>query len=431
MKLVSVETPEKSVCKMTFSATAEELEAASNAVYERTRATYTIKGFQKGEADRAQIEADRGEHTFWYDAINDLMDQDVPALYEAALKEHGFAPVDDPSYDLVSVKKDEGFVATATVALQPELKLTKTTGFTSQCVTPEVTDKEIDTVLERRRNYAAELVPHKGPAVKGNVVHMDFEGLLDGVAFAGGTAKDQSVQLGSGRMIPGFEDGILGHKAGDEFEVNVTFPANYRAKEYAGKEAVFKIKLHDVCVRQLPAMNSDFAKKVGGVDTMEEFRDKVRKQLYDGRHGGALNHAKDRVLEKLAEATEGELPSVLVETTYQQQMQNLQQQLQMQHMGLNAYLSQIHQTREAFTAKMHEGAEKNTRARMALLQIAQQENLVPTEEEINKVLADRAERTKKSLDEVKAAANVALMQRTEAIRRAADWVIERSTIEEK
>ena len=137
MKLVSVETPEKSVCKMTFSATAEELEAASNAVYERTRATYTIKGFQKGEADRAQIEADRGEHTFWYDAINDLMDQDVPALYEAALKEHGFAPVDDPSYDLVSVKKDEGFVATATVALQPELKLTKTTGFTSQCVTPD------------------------------------------------------------------------------------------------------------------------------------------------------------------------------------------------------------------------------------------------------------------------------------------------------
>ena len=128
MKLVSVETPEKSVCKMTFSATAEELEAASNAVYERTRANYTIKGFEKGEADRAQIEADRGEHTFWYDAINDLMDKDVPALYDAALAEHGFHPVDEPSYDLVSVKKDEGFVATATVALQPELNLTQTTG---------------------------------------------------------------------------------------------------------------------------------------------------------------------------------------------------------------------------------------------------------------------------------------------------------------
>ena len=121
MKLVSVETPEKSVCKMTFSATAEELETASNAVYERTRASYTIKGFAKGEADRAQIEADRGEHTFWYDAINDLMDRDVPALYEAAMAEHGFKAVDEPSYDLVSVKKDEGFVATATTPLQPEL----------------------------------------------------------------------------------------------------------------------------------------------------------------------------------------------------------------------------------------------------------------------------------------------------------------------
>ena len=126
MKLVSVETPEKSVCKMTFSASPEELEAASNAVYERTRATYTIKGFKKGEADRAQIEADRGEHTFWYDAINDLMDQDVPALYNAALAEHGYVPVDEPVYDLVSVKKDEGFVATATVALQPELIICST-----------------------------------------------------------------------------------------------------------------------------------------------------------------------------------------------------------------------------------------------------------------------------------------------------------------
>ena len=431
MKLVSVETPEKSVCKMTFSATAEELEAASNAVYERTRATYTIKGFQKGEADRAQIEADRGEHTFWYDAINDLMDQDVPALYEAALKEHGFAPVDDPSYDLVSVKKDEGFVATATVALQPELKLTKTTGFTSQCVTPEVTDKEIDTVLERRRNYAAELVPHKGPAVKGNVVHMDFEGLLDGVAFKGGTAKDQSVQLGSGRMIPGFEDGILGHKAGDEFEINVTFPQNYPNKELAGKPVVFKIKLHDVCVRQLPALNSDFAKKVANLDTMDQLRAQIRQQLHDGKHAAALNRAKDQILTQLADASEGELPSVLVETTYQQQMEQIQQQLQMQRLSLDRYLSQIHETRESFTAKVRSSAEKTSRVHMALLQIAQQENLLPTDEEIDKQLAERAEKTKKTVEEIKAGTDVAALRRNEGIRKAADWVIDHSTIEEK
>ena len=378
MKLVSVETPEKSVCKMTFSATAEELETASNAVYERTRASYTIKGFAKGEADRAQIEADRGEHTFWYDAINDLMDRDVPALYEAAMAEHGFKAVDEPSYDLVSVKKDEGFVATATTPLQPELNLTQTTGFHVECVTPAVTDKEIDAVLERRRNAAAELVPHKGPAVKGNIVHIDYEGLLDGKPFQGGSAQNQTLQLGSGRMIPGFEDGILGHKGGEEFEINVTFPVRYHVKDLAGKPVVFKIKLIDVCVRQLPALNSDFAKKVGKVDTMEAFREQVRKQLHDGKHASALNRAKDQVLTQLASAAEGELPSVLVESTYQQEMQNIQQQLQMQRMSLDRYLSQIHQTRENFTANVHAAAEKNTRARMALLQVAQNEGLVPT-----------------------------------------------------
>ena len=431
MKLVSVETPEKSVCKMTFSATAEELEAASNAVYERTRATYTIKGFQKGEADRAQIEADRGEHTFWYDAINDLMDKDVPALYDAALAEHGFHPVDEPSYDLVSVKKDEGFVATATVALQPELKLTKTTGFTAECVTPEVTDKEIDNVLERRRAAAAELVPHKGPAVKGNIVHIDYEGLLEDKPFQGGTAKNQAVQLGSGRMIPGFEEGILGHKAGEEFEIFVTFPNRYHAKDLAGKPVVFKIKLIDVCVRQIPALNSDFAKKVANVDTMDELRAQVKQQLHDGKHAGALNRAKDQILTQLADASEGELPSVLVESTYQQEMQNVQQQLQMQRLSLDRYLSQIHQTRETFTANVHAAAEKNTRARMALLQVAQNEGLVPTDEEINKNLQERADRTKKTLEEVKAGVNIPMVQRNEAIRRAADWVIEHSTIEEK
>jgi len=431
MKLVSVETPEKSVCKMTFSATAEELEAASNAVYERTRATYTIKGFAKGEADRAQIEAVRGEHTFWYDAINDLMDRDVPALYDAAIAGHGFRPVDEPVYDLVSVKKDEGFVATATTALQPELTIKQTEGFVVECVVPEVTEKEIDAVMERRRQAAAELVPHKGPAVKGNIVHVDYEGFMDGKAFSGGSAKNQALHLGGGRMIPGFEEGILGHKAGDEFELPVTFPERYFAKELAGKPAVFKIKVNDVCVRQIPAMNSDFAKKAAKVDTIEEMRAGVRKQLYEGKRSTAMNRAKDQILTKLSEATEGDLPSVLVETTYQQEMGRVQQQLQMQRLTLDRYLSQIHKTRDEFTASVRAAAEKTTRVRMALLQIAQAQGLVPTAAEMEKTLAERAERSKKPLEEVKAANNVETMRRNEGIRRAADHVIEHSTIEEK
>jgi len=294
-----------------------------------------------------------------------------------------------------------------------------------------VTDKEIDNVLERRRAAAAELVPHKGPAVKGNIVHIDYEGLLEGKPFQGGTAKNQAVQLGSGRMIPGFEEGILGHKAGEEFEIFVTFPNRYHAKDLAGKPVVFKVKLIDVCVRQIPALNSDFAKKVANLDTMDQLRAQVRQQLHDGKHAAALNRAKDQILTQLADASEGELPSVLVETTYQQQMEQIQQQLQMQRLSLDRYLSQIHETRESFTAKVRSSAEKTSRVHMALLQIAQQENLLPTEEEIEKTLAERAERSKKTLDEVKANSNIPAMRRNEGIRKAADWVIEHSTIEDK
>ena len=359
------------------------------------------------------------------------MDKDVPALYDAAMKEHGFRAVDEPTYDLVSVKKDEGFVATATTALQPELKLAQTSGFKVECVTPAVTDKEIDNVLEHRRQASAELVPHKGPAVKGNIVHIDYEGQMDGQPFKGGSAKNQTLQLGSSRMIPGFEEGILGHKGGEEFDIFVTFPTRYHVKDLAGKPAVFKIKLIDVCVRQLPALNSDFAKKAGKVDTMEEFREQIRQQIHDGKHASALNRAKDQVLTQLANAAEGEIPSVLVESTYQREMENIQQQLQMQRISLDHYLSQVHQTRETFTANVHKAAENNTRARMALLQVAQQENLVPTDEEMTAKMQERADKLKKPLEEIMAKSNVESIRRNEAIRRAADWVIEHSTIEEK
>ena len=431
MKLISCEKLEKSMVELQFSIDAETFKSAVNTAFKREGKKYAIPGFRKGKAPKAMIEKMYGKDLFQYDAINDLMDKDVPALYDAAMAEHGFVAVDNPVYDLVSVKKDEGFVATATVALQPELNLTKTTGFVSECVTPEVSDKEIDNVLERHRAAAAELVPHKGPAVKGNIVHIDYEGLLEGKPFQGGTAQNQAVQLGSGRMIPGFEEGILGHKAGEEFEIFVTFPNRYHAKDLAGKPVVFKVKLIDVCVRQIPALNSDFAKKVANLDTMDQLRAQVRQQLHDGKHAAALNRAKDQILTQLADASEGELPSVLVETTYQQQMEQIQQQLQMQRLSLDRYLSQIHETRESFTAKVRSSAEKTSRVHMALLQIAQQENLLPTEEEIEKTLAERAERSKKTLDEVKANSNIPAMRRNEGIRKAADWVIEHSTIEDK
>ena len=314
--------------------------------------------------------------------------------------------------------------------MYPEVTLGQYKGLSAPKEEVKVSVADVDERLKALTDRNTRLVSVDREAKEGDTVVIDFEGFLEGKPFEGGKGENFSLELGSHTFVPGFEEQLVGVKAGDEKDLDITFPEDYH-KDLAGKAVVFKIKLHDVCVRQLPSMNSDFAKKVGGVDTMEEFREKVRKQLYDGRHGGALNHAKDQVLAKLADAAEGELPSVLVESTYQQEMQNVQQQLQMQRMTLNSYLSQIHETRESFTAKLHAGAEKNTRARMALLQIAQQENLVPTDEEIDKMIAERAERTKKTVEEIREKTNIPALKRTEAIRRAADWVIERSTIEEK
>ena len=430
MKLEKLEYPEKYVAKMTFSATPAELEEASQAVYERTRESYTVKGFEKGQADRAAIETERGEHVFWYDAINDVMDRDVAGLIEQAVKENGLTTMGEPSYDLVSVKKDEGFVATATVSLKPELVLGTYTGFSVKAQPSSVTEKEIDRQLERNQNANAELVSHKGPAVKGNIAVIDYKGTLDGEAFAGGEAKDQKLTLGQGRMIPGFEEGILGHKAGDEFDIDVTFPANYQAKQLAGKKAVFHIVLHDVCVRQLPALNADFAKKVGKVDTMEAYRASIREQMETGRRNSAMGHARTEILNLAGAAGEGELPSPLIEEEYNSQMQQLQFQLQMMRMSLAQYLQQVRQSKDEFFAKVREGAERSLRGRLTMELIAAKEGLVPTDEELDKELAERAERVKKPLDEYMKGVDKEKVRMAMARTRASNFVVEHSTIEE-
>ena len=311
-----------------------------------------------------------------------------------------------------------------------ELELGKTTGFEVTCTIPATTDKEVERVIERRRAGFAELVPHKGPAVKGNTVHMDYTGYVDGEPFPGGSAKAQAIELGRGRMIPGFEEGVLGHQAGDEFDMKVTFPATYHVKDLAGKEATFKVKVIDVCVRQLPALNSDFAKKAGKVDTMEAYRAQIHDQLASRKRTAAVNHARNQVLMMLADAAVGELPDILVENAYHNEMQSIQQQLQMQRMSLDKYLGQVHQTRDEFKATVRKSAERNTRARMALLQIAGAEGLVPTDAELDEQLEKRASAAKKTLEEIKEKTDLRAMRLNEAIRRAADWVIERSDIKE-
>lgn len=432
MKLDRIEYPEAGVCLLTFSATAEELEAGAQAVYEEKRSTFTIKGFEKGEADRAQIEAVRGEHVFWYDAINNIMDADVPALLEAAVAEEHLSVEGEPNYDLVSVKKDEGFVATATLALTPVLTVGSYTGFTAKCSYPAVTEKEIDEVLQRRLLAGAELVPHKGPAVKGNTVHLTYVGVCEGKEFTGGSAEKMAIELGRGRMIPGFEEGILGHKEGDEFDINVTFPVNYQNRELAGKPAVFHAKLEDVCLKQIPAANADFAKKMDkSCSTIEEYRAVLRKNLESNRHASAMNHARNEIMAQLAANIEGPVAAMLIDRAGAQDLRQLQMQMQMQGISLEMYLKQTHKTMEEFNAEMRVTAEQHIRVQFGMKQIVEKEGLQMTEAELDEEIRQRALRVKKDPEEfAKGVSREGIRNRVE-YQRGVEFVINHSTIVEE
>ena len=426
MNVKSVEK-ENGKAKVVVEIDKPEFEQALNKAYAKCRKDIMLPGFRKGKAPRKMVESMYGATVFYEDAVNEIF----PEIYTTAIVDQQLKAVGSPSVSNMDTPDEGGVVLTIETELYPEVTLGQYKGIEVPKREVKVEESEVDAEVNRMAERNARIETVDRAAQMGDTVVIDFEGFEGGKPFQGGTAQNQAVQLGSGRMIPGFEEGILGHKAGEEFEIFVTFPNRYHAKDLAGKPVVFKVKLIDVCVRQIPALNSDFAKKAANVDTMDEFRAQIRQQLHDNKHAAALNRAKDAILTQLAAAAEGELPSVLVESAYQQEMEQIQQQLQMQRLSLDRYLSQIHQTRESFTAAVRTAAEKNTRARMALLQIAQNEGLVPTEEDIDKTLSERAERTKKTLEEIKAASNVEAIRRNEGIRRAADYVIEHSTIEEK
>ncbi len=430
MKLLTVEYPEQDVCQLTLTATAQELEEGAAAIYERTRETYTIKGFEKGQADRAEIEADRGEHVFWYDAINDIMDRDVPAIYASTVEEMKFNVVNEPAYDLVSVKKDEGFTATVTFCLMPELTIGDYKNIVVKCAPVPVEEREVEHFIERKRNLAAKLVPHKGPAVKGNVVHIDYVGFVENKAFQGGTAENQTVQLGTGRMIPGFEEAIIGHEAGDSFDIEVTFPVNYQNKELAGKPAVFKAKLIDACMREIPALNADFAKEVGKVDTMEEYRAQVREQLEKMKHDNAMNRAKGDIMTELSKLIEGNVAEMMITQSYTQELQQIQQMLQMQRTSMAQFLQQIKKTKEEFTEEVKAKAVDKVRVSLALLDIAKAEGLTLTDDELNEEITKRAERAKKPVEEYVKNIDKELVRQGLSRARAAEFVVEKATIEE-
>lgn len=428
MKLRNTEQTEKLVYVLQLCATVEEFDAAAEAVYQRLRPELQLEGCAKGEVTRAAYEAAQGEGVFWYDAVNELLEREAPALVEQAIAQLGITLADEPVYDLTSANMTDGIVATATLIAMPEITVNKYIGFTTKCAPSPVTERDVDHFIERRRQALAELIPHKGPAVKGNIVYLTYVGFCEGKMFAGGNAAHQRIQLGAGKFIPGFEEGILGHHAGEAFEIQVNFPANYAEASLAGKPALFKCTLESTCIRQLPALNSDFARKAGDVDSMEAYRAAVRQKLEAMRLENAMAFAKAAIIRQLGDHSAGELPHALTDSAYMAQLQSFQQQLSQAHKTIDVYLKEVRQSREQLLGQLRAAAEKQVRVHFALLKIAQLEGLEPTDEELDAFIAQRAAKVRKTVEQYLADTSRRAEYRTLCATKATDFVVEHSTI---
>lgn len=427
MNLVKSEKLEKSMHELQFSVDAETFKAAIEKAFKREGKKYNVPGFRKGHAPRAVIEKMYGADIFHYDAINDLF----PDAYEAAVKEASIEPVGRPEADVVSESLEEGVVLKVTVPVKPEIKLGEYTGLKATKNVHTVDDAEVDAELARMQDRNARIITREGKAENGDTVDIDFEGFVDEVPFEGGKAEHYSLVLGSGSFIPGFEEQLVGHEAGEEFDVTVTFPEEYQAAELAGKAAVFKIKLHEVKTKELPALDDEFAKDVSEYDTLDEFKASIRKGMEEQNDKQASLEVENELVDQVIATIEGDIPEAMYESRMDEMVRDFEYRLSQQGLKLDMYLQYMGQTMQAFRDSFKEQAEKQVKIRLALEAVAAQEKLEANQEDFEAEMQRIAEAYKMEVEKVKALVSEAEVKKDLAVNKAIDFIKEKAKITEK
>ena len=427
MNLVKSEKLEKSMHELQFSVDAEAFKAAIDKAFKREGKKYTVPGFRKGHAPRAVIEKMYGADIFHYDAINDLF----PEAYEAAVEESAIEPVGRPEVDVVSESLEDGVVLKVVVAVKPEIKVGNYTGLKATKKVNTVDDADVEAELVRMQNRNGRIITREGKAENGDTVDMDFEGFVDGVAFEGGKAEHYSLVLGSGSFIPGFEDQLIGHEAGEEFDVNVTFPEEYQAKELAGKPAVFKIKLHEVKTKELPALDDEFAKDVSEYDTLDELKASIRKGMEEQNEKQAALAVENDLVDQVIATIEGDIPDAMYEARMDEAVRDFEYRLAQQGLKLDMYLQYMGQTLESFRASFKEQAEKQVKIRLALEAVAAAEQIVASDEDLENELQRIADSYKMELAKVKELVNADEVKKDLAVNKAIDFIRDHAEITEE
>ena len=411
--------------ELEIEVSAEDFEAALQKAYLKARKNIQMPGFRKGKAPRKLIEREYGEQVFFEDAVN-LIYADV---VNDAVKESGLELVTRPEVEVTDVSKAEGVKIKATCVTKPEVDIKDYKGIEATKTVKEVTDEDIDAQLNslREKNVTVETIDDRA-AENGDDVVIDFEGFKDGVAFDGGKAEDFTLNLGSGQFIPGFEDQIVGHNAGESFDINVTFPEEYQVEELKGAPAVFKINLKSISKKVLPEIDDDMVKDSTEFDTLDEYKSDVRKKLEEANEKQAENEAESAIYDVVIEKLEGEIPQEMYDNRVNEMVQELEQRLRPQGITLDLYLQYTGQTLETVKKAYEEQAVKQVKLRLALEKIAQLENIEVSDDEVNEELTKMSEQYGVEAEQIKQIVALEDLRRDVAVGKAAELVKDSAVI---
>lgn len=395
---VKVEKLEKNMAKLTIEVPAEEMEKATEAAYQKNKNSISVPGFRKGKVPRAMIEKMYGKGVFLEDAANSV----IPSAYEKAYDECGEDIVSSPEIDVVTLEPGQAFVFTATVALKPEVTLGKYKGVKIDKVETEVTEDEVNAVIERERENNGRTKSVEGrPVQDKDTAVIDFEGFVDGVAFEGGKGENYDLVIGSHSFIDTFEEQLIGKNIGEEAEVNVTFPEEYHSAELVGKPALFKVTVKDIKEKELPELDDEFASEVSEFDTMAEYREDVKKNLADKKEKDAKNQKEMAAIDAVIADAAMEIPDAYVKTVQKQMVDEFAQRIQMQGLSMEQYLQLTGSNLAMMEEQIKPQALKRIQSRLVLEAIVAAEKIEAGEEEFDKEVARMAEMYKMETDQVK------------------------------
>lgn len=419
--------------KVSFKLTVDndKFESAIVKAYNKNKGKYNIPGFRKGKAPRKIIETNYGKGVFYSDAIDILF----PEVYPAAIEELKIDPIDMPSIDIEEISEDNGLVILVDVEVKPTFELGEYKGVEVEKVEETVNEDLVTAKLEEMREKNSRLVSVEREIENGDTANIDFEGFDGDVAFEGGKGENYNLVIGSGSFIPGFEEQLVGKKAGEEVEVNVTFPEEYHAENLAGKPVVFKVKINDVKVKELPELNDEFAADTTEFNTLEELTADVRAKVEEDAKVAAKNELRNRVIEKVVENTEVEVPEAMVKNEIENQLMELNYQLQYQGFGMEQFLQMtgktMEQFREEFVANRREEAVKNVKTSLVIEAIAKAEGVEVSEEEVNAEVEKMAAAYNMTVDQVKEALRPTDLKDMEGqlkIRKTIDLLVDSAKI---